>query len=85
MDEDRICARCGHWYGSHDAGCAAERIAAMISGHPPRGFMPLTKTGKKVKKEMVKRYGKKKDEAIFYASKRKGIPGSKKWVKRKKK
>ncbi len=23
--------RCGHWYGSHDAGCAAERIAAMIT------------------------------------------------------
>ena len=31
VDEDRICARCGHWYGSHDACCAAERIAAMIT------------------------------------------------------
>ena len=31
VDEDRICARCEHWYGSHDAGCAAERIAAMIT------------------------------------------------------
>lgn len=31
VDEDKICARCGHLYSSHDAGCAAERIAAMIT------------------------------------------------------
>jgi hypothetical protein len=31
IDAERICKRCGHWYGSHDAGCAAERIAAMIT------------------------------------------------------
>ncbi len=32
VNAERICPRCGHWYGSHDAGCAAERIATMIGG-----------------------------------------------------
>ena len=35
--------------------------------------MPLTKKGKKIKKTMTKRYGKKKGEQVFYASKNKGI------------
>ena len=34
IDAERICKRCGHWYGSHDAGCAAERIAALITQNP---------------------------------------------------
>ena len=34
--------------------------------------MPLNKKGKKIKKAMVKQYGKKKAEAVFYASKNKG-------------
>ena len=28
--------------------------------------MPLNKKGKKIKKSMVKQYGKKKAEAVFY-------------------
>ena len=33
--------------------------------------MPLNKKGKKIKKAMVKQYGKKKGNAVFYASKNK--------------
>jgi hypothetical protein len=41
--------------------------------------MPLTKKGTKIKKSMVKQYGKKKGEQVFYASERKGtIKGVKK-------
>ena len=35
--------------------------------------MPLTKKGKKIKKAMVKHYGKKKGEQVFYATERKGL------------
>ena len=35
--------------------------------------MPLNKKGKKIKKAMVKQYGKKKGETVFYASKNKGV------------
>ena len=35
--------------------------------------MPLNKKGKKIKKSMVKQYGKKKGETVFYASKNKGV------------
>lgn len=34
--------------------------------------MPLTKKGRKIKKAMVKHYGKKKGKSVFYASARKG-------------
>ena len=34
--------------------------------------MPLTDKGKKIMKSMKKQYGKKKGEAVFYASKNKG-------------
>lgn len=34
--------------------------------------MPLTKKGTKIKREMVKQYGKKKGEQVFYASENKG-------------
>ena len=40
--------------------------------------MPLTKSGKKVKRDMTKRYGKKKGEQVFYATinaKKKGSTG----------
>lgn len=39
--------------------------------------MPLTAKGKKIKKQMVKHYGKEKGEQVFYASERKGgvLPG----------
>ena len=34
--------------------------------------MPLTEKGKKIKRAMVKKYGKKKGEQVFYASENKG-------------
>jgi len=34
--------------------------------------MPLTKKGAKIKAAMVKEYGKKKAEKVFYASENKG-------------
>jgi hypothetical protein len=34
--------------------------------------MPLTKKGSKIKKSMVKTYGKEKGEKVFYASQKKG-------------
>jgi hypothetical protein len=34
--------------------------------------MPLTKKGKKVKSAMMKEYGEKKGEEVFYASENKG-------------
>lgn len=48
--------------------------------------MPLTKKGKKIKKEMKKTYGKKKGEKVFYASQNKGtVTGTHKKRKAKKK
>jgi hypothetical protein len=45
--------------------------------------MPLTKKGAKVKRAMQKQYGKKKGEAVFYASANKGtIKGVKKGKKK---
>ena len=35
--------------------------------------MPMTKKGKKIMKAMKKKYGKKKGETVFYASKNKGV------------
>lgn len=35
--------------------------------------MPLTKKGSKIKAAMVKQYGSKKGEQVFYASRNKGI------------
>jgi hypothetical protein len=41
--------------------------------------MPLNKKGKKIKSAMIKEYGKKKGEIVFYASENKGkIKGIKK-------
>ena len=34
--------------------------------------MPLNKKGKKIKKSMVKQYGKKKGKAVFYAMENSG-------------
>lgn len=34
--------------------------------------MPLTKKGKKIKAAMLQEYGKKRGEAVFYASRNKG-------------
>jgi hypothetical protein len=41
--------------------------------------MPLTKTGKRVLRQMKKQYGKEKGEDVFYKSINKGVPGSEKW------
>jgi len=35
--------------------------------------MPLTKKGRKIESAMIKQYGKKRGEAVFYASRNKGI------------
>jgi hypothetical protein len=35
--------------------------------------MPLTKKGKKIKKAMLEEHGKKRGEAVFYASRNKGV------------
>ena len=35
--------------------------------------MPMTKKGKKIMKSMKKKYGEKKGEKLFYASKNKGV------------
>lgn len=41
--------------------------------------MPLSKKGAKIKREMMKTYGKKKGEEVFYKSERSGkIKGVKK-------
>lgn len=45
--------------------------------------MPLTKTGKKVLRQMKKEYGKKKGKSVFYASINKKKKGSHKWHKTK--
>ena len=48
--------------------------------------MPLTKKGKKIKRAMVKQYGKEKGEKVFYASQNKGtIKGTHKTRKKGKK
>lgn len=45
--------------------------------------MPLTKKGAKIKRAMVKTYGKKKGTRVFYASQNKGtITGTHKRRKR---
>ena len=45
--------------------------------------MPLNKKGKKIMKSMKKKYGKKRVETVFYASKNKGtIKGVEKKKKR---
>jgi len=41
--------------------------------------MPLTETGKKVLREMKKKYGKEKAKKVFYASINKKKKGSEKW------
>jgi len=48
-------------------------------------FMPLTKKGKKIRRAMQKKYGKKKAEKVFYASRNSGrIKGVEKRSRRKK-
>lgn len=44
--------------------------------------MPLTKTGKKILKEMKKRYGEKKGEEVFYKMINSKAKGTEKWHKK---
>ena len=46
--------------------------------------MPLTKTGEKVMRAMMEQYGAEKGKQVFYASENKGVAGSSKWAKKKK-
>lgn len=48
-------------------------------------FGGLTKAGKAVRRSMTKQYGKKAGRSIFYASRRKGLAGSSKWFRKKRK
>ena len=41
--------------------------------------MPLTKSGKKIKRKMQKHYGTKKGKQVFYASIQKKKKGTRKW------
>jgi hypothetical protein len=41
--------------------------------------VPLTKSGKKVMRNMKEEYGSGKGESVFYASINKGKKGSEKW------
>ena len=45
--------------------------------------MPLTKTGKKVMRNMKSQYGSKKGESVFYASINKGKAGTSEWHRNK--
>jgi len=47
--------------------------------------MPITKSGAKVKRKMVKHYGTKKGKQVFYASINKGKRGTAKWHHKKRK
>jgi len=47
--------------------------------------MPLTKEGRKVLKKFQEQYGEEEGKRYFYASINKGIKGSEKWHKGRKK
>lgn len=44
--------------------------------------MPLTKSGKKILKNMIAKYGKEKGERIFYAMINEKRKGTEKWHKK---
>ena len=62
--------------GKRPPECRRGRLAS-----PNRigGFMPLTKSGRKVLREMEKEYGQRKGKSVFYESINKGKAGSQKW------
>lgn len=41
--------------------------------------MPLTESGRETLESFKKKYGEDKGEEYFYASIKKGVPGSRKW------
>lgn len=49
-----------------------ENVSAKWASVSPASNMPLTKKGKKIKAAMMEEYGKKRGEAVFYASRNKG-------------
>ncbi|MEM5875560.1 MAG: hypothetical protein QXX45_03270 [Candidatus Aenigmatarchaeota archaeon] len=46
--------------------------------------MPLTPTGRKVLKKFIEQYGEEEGKKYFYAAINKGVKGSEKWHKRRK-
>jgi len=44
--------------------------------------MPLTKSGKRILRSMMRRYGKKRGKSIFYALIALGRKGTEKWHKK---
>lgn len=44
--------------------------------------MPLTKSGKKILKNMIRKYGKEKGERVFYAMINEKRKGTEKWHKK---
>lgn len=46
--------------------------------------MPLTVSGKRVLKNLQKQYGKERGTRVFYALIQKGVKGSEKWHKMRK-
>ena len=46
--------------------------ATGVEGNQRRWPMPLTKKGKKIKKQMTESYGKKRGESVFYAMENSG-------------
>ena len=46
--------------------------------------MPLTPTGRKVLKKFQEQYGKEEGKKFFYAAINKGVTGSEKWHKERK-
>jgi hypothetical protein len=51
---------------------ATPRVVTAFAS-PANNPMPLTKKGRKIESAMIKQYGKKRGEAVFYASRNKGI------------
>ncbi len=51
----------------------AIRRVAIASASPANNPMPLTKKGRKIHAAMIQEYGRKRGEAVFYASRNKGV------------
>jgi hypothetical protein len=64
--------------------CIILRLARHIESERRVNQTPLTPKGKTIKKAMVKEYGAKRGEEVFYASQNKGtIKGTHKQTKKK--
>ena len=52
--------------------CFLLGLSGGLAFYRKEKIMPLTKKGQKMKKELVKEYGKKKGESVLYAMEKKG-------------